>query len=68
LRIAAFAASSATVRSPWGLIWMYGLPLGVIAGSLAMTLQGPRVKALGARLARWASAALISRLPLPGRA
>jgi lipopolysaccharide export system permease protein len=68
LRIAAFAASSVTVRTPWGLIWVYGLPLFVIAGCLAMIFQGPRVKALGARATRWTSAALPPRLPFPGRA
>ena len=68
LRIAAFAASSVTVRTPWGLLWVYGLPLGVIAASLALTFQGPRVKALGARFARWASASLFPRLPSLGRA
>jgi lipopolysaccharide export system permease protein len=68
LRIAAFAASSVTVRTPWGLIWVYGLPLLVIAGCLAMIFQGPRVKALGARIMRWAGASLLPRLPIPGRA
>jgi lipopolysaccharide export system permease protein len=68
LRIAAFAASSVTVRTPLGLIWVYGLPLAVIAGCVAMIFQGPRVKALGARFARWASAMVMPRLPLPGRA
>ncbi len=68
LRVAAFAASSVTVRTPLGLIWVYGLPLIVIAGCLAMIFQGPRAKALGARFARWASAAVVPRLPLPGRA
>jgi lipopolysaccharide export system permease protein len=68
LRIAAFAASSVTVRTPLGLIWVYGLPLFVIAACLAMIFQGPRVKALGARATRWASASLMPRLPIPGRA
>jgi lipopolysaccharide export system permease protein len=68
LRIAAFAALSVTVRSPWGAIWVYGLPLVVIAVCLAMIFQGPRVKALGSRLTRWGSVSLIPRVPLLGRA
>jgi lipopolysaccharide export system permease protein len=68
LRIAAFAASSVTVRSPWGLIWIYGLPLMVMAACSAMIFQGPRAKALGARFMRWASTTLAPRLPLLGRA
>jgi lipopolysaccharide export system permease protein len=68
LRIAAFAASSLTIRSPLGVIWIYGLPLFVIAACLAMIFQGARVKALGARATRWASATLLPRLPLPSRA
>jgi lipopolysaccharide export system permease protein len=68
LRIAAFAASSVTVRSPLGAIWIYGLPLMVIAACLALIFQGARVKALAARLTRWGSATLIPRVPLLGRA
>jgi lipopolysaccharide export system permease protein len=68
LRIAAFAATSVTARTPLGAILIYGLPLLVIAGCLAMIFQGARVRAAGARAARWASAAVVPRLPLPGRA
>ena len=68
LRIAAFAALSLTGRSAWGAIWVYALPLAVIAGCLAVIFQGARVKALGARLTRWGSATLLPRVPLLGRA
>ena len=68
LRIGAFAATSLAVRSPLGAVWLYALPLGVIAICLALIFQGPRVKALGARTMRWASTTLNPRLPLPGQA
>jgi lipopolysaccharide export system permease protein len=68
LRIAAFAASSAAVRSPVGLLWVYGLPIATIVGCLAVTIQGPRAKAAAARLTRWASIMLVPRLPRLGRA
>jgi lipopolysaccharide export system permease protein len=68
LRIAAFAALSLTVRSPWGAVAVYALPLTVIAACLAIIFQGARVKALGARLTRWGGATLLPRLPLLGRA
>jgi len=68
LRIGAFAASSLTVRSPAGAVWLYALPLGTIAVCLAMMFQGARVKALGARVMRLASLGLSPRLAVPGRA
>ncbi|HYI89755.1 MAG TPA: LptF/LptG family permease, partial [Beijerinckiaceae bacterium] len=68
LRIAAFAALSLTVRSPWGAVAVYALPLTVIAACLAIIFQGARVKAFGARLTRWGGATLLPRLPLLGRA
>jgi len=68
LRVAAFAALSLTVRTPWGAIWVHGLPLMVIAGCLAIIFQGARVKAFGARLTRWGSTMLLPRVPLLGRA
>jgi lipopolysaccharide export system permease protein len=68
LRIGAFAALSLSVRSPAGAIWVYALPLAVIAGCLALIFQGPRVKAFSARLTRWGSTTLLPRVPLLGRA
>ena len=68
LRIAAFGAMSATVRSPMGAIWVYALPLAAIAVCLALIFQGARVKALGARLTRWGSTTLLPHVPLLGRA
>jgi lipopolysaccharide export system permease protein len=67
-RIAAFAASSLAVRTPWALIAVYGVPLGVIAGSMFITFQGPRAKAMGARMMRWASNAVAARMPRFARA
>jgi lipopolysaccharide export system permease protein len=67
LRIAAFAASSAAVRTPFGLLWVYGLPAATIAACLVVTLQGPRAKAVGARFMQRASV-LTPRLPGLGRA
>jgi lipopolysaccharide export system permease protein len=63
LRIVAFAASSATVRTPWGLVGVYGAPILAVLISLALALQGARMRALGARLTRWADTAVVPRLP-----
>jgi lipopolysaccharide export system permease protein len=68
LRIAAFAAPSLVVRSESGVIAVYGIPVLAIVISLLMIFQGPRVKALGAQLTRWASDALLPMLPRLGRA
>ena len=65
LRIIAFAASSAAVRSPAGVIGIYGAPILSIVIALALALQGARMRSLGARLMRWADAALMPRLRLP---
>jgi lipopolysaccharide export system permease protein len=65
LRIIAFAASSAAVRSPAGVIAIYGAPVLSILIALALALQGARMRSLGARLMRWADAALVPRLRLP---
>lgn len=68
LRIGLFAASSATVRSPAGLLLLYGLPLAAIASALAVLFGGSRVAAV----AGWAREAALSllgpRLPRLGRA
>ncbi|HEX8662431.1 MAG TPA: LptF/LptG family permease, partial [Beijerinckiaceae bacterium] len=63
LRIVAFAASSAAVRTPWGLVGVYGAPILAVLISLALALQGARMRALGARLTRWADTAVVPRLP-----
>ncbi|HEX8167418.1 MAG TPA: LPS export ABC transporter permease LptF [Beijerinckiaceae bacterium] len=63
LRIVAFAASSAAVRTPWGLVGVYGAPILAVLISLALALQGARMRALSARLMRWAETAVVPRLP-----
>ena len=68
LRIAAFAALSLAGRSAAGVVLVYALPLTVIAVCLTLIFQGPRMKALGARLTRWGSLTLLPRVPLLGRA
>ena len=52
LRIGLFAASSATVRSPGGLLAVYGLPIGAIVISAVIMLGGTRVAALWAWFGR----------------
>ena len=68
LRIVGFAASSAAVRSPSGLIAVYGAPLAVIGAALLIALQGPRVRAWRTRSIQWTSALLTPRLPTLRRA
>jgi lipopolysaccharide export system permease protein len=68
LRIISFAASSAAVRSPSGLIGIYGAPLAVVAAALLIALQGPRVRAWGARSMQWISESVTPRLPALRRA
>jgi lipopolysaccharide export system permease protein len=63
LRIVAFAASSAAIRTPWGLVGVYGAPILAVLISLALAVQGARMRALGARLMRWTDAAVAPRLP-----
>jgi lipopolysaccharide export system permease protein len=65
LRIAAFAASSLAVRTPWALIVVYGLPLAAIAAAMMLLLQGARMRAFGARLLRAAGGFALPRLPRP---
>jgi lipopolysaccharide export system permease protein len=62
LRIVAFAASSAAIRTPWGLVGVYGAPVLAVLISLALALQGARMRTLGARLMRWTDA-VVPRLP-----
>src|SRR5919107_4440176 len=52
LRIAGFAASSAAVRTPLGVVAIYGAPFAAMAVSLLLVFQG----SLQRRLAAWASA------------
>lgn len=52
LRIAGFAASSAAVRSPLGVLWIYGAPLAAIGLALAVTFGGRRVQRVKDGLAR----------------
>ena len=67
LRVAGFAASSAAVRSPAGLTWVYGAPLAAVAIALVVAFQGPKARGLGARAVRSVSLAvrrLAPRMPL----
>lgn len=50
LRIFGFAASSAAVRSPVAVAWIYGVPVGTIVLCLLLVLQGPAARASQARL------------------
>jgi lipopolysaccharide export system permease protein len=61
LRIAGFAASSAAVRSPVGVIWVYVAPLTAIVVAGVIAIEGPRARTYGTRAAQVA-AAVISRL------
>jgi lipopolysaccharide export system permease protein len=61
LRIAGFAASSAAVRSPVGVIWVYLAPLTAIVVAGVIAIEGPRARTYGTRAAQVA-AAVISRL------
>jgi lipopolysaccharide export system permease protein len=60
LRIAGFAASSAAVRSPAGVIGIYAAPLGAIAIAVLLIFQN----ALKRRLTHGLSVAL-GRIALP---
>lgn len=63
VRIVGFAASSAVVRSPAAVAAVYGAPLAAIAIAIAVTFQGPRAKALAARLARRSAEFVVPLLP-----
>jgi lipopolysaccharide export system permease protein len=58
LRIAIFAATSATARSAGALWFVYGLPLGAMAVSAAFIAGGPRLRASLTRVAAGARARL----------
>jgi lipopolysaccharide export system permease protein len=68
LRIAGFAASSAAVRTSWGLLGIYGAPLGSIAISLLLVFQSVLMRRLGGRARAFASRLNVPRLPRLGRA
>jgi lipopolysaccharide export system permease protein len=60
LRIAGFAASGAAVRSPLGVLAIYGAPLGAIAISFVFVAKSSFWHRVGA-----AMGAALGRLPLP---
>jgi lipopolysaccharide export system permease protein len=60
LRIAGFAASSAAVRTPMGVVWIYGAPLAAMALSAVLIFQGSLKQRLSAGLS-----ATVGRLSLP---
>jgi lipopolysaccharide export system permease protein len=53
LRIAGFAASSVTVRSPWGIAAVYGAPVGTIVIALVIILRGSALRGLFAHPRAW---------------
>ena len=61
LRIAGFAASSAAVRSPVGVIWIYAAPLLALAASALLIFQGSMKQRLSA-----VSGAALARMSVPG--
>ncbi|HEV2558440.1 MAG TPA: LPS export ABC transporter permease LptF [Microvirga sp.] len=67
VRIGGFAASSAAVRSPAGVIAVYAVPLASMAVSMAFILQGSLSRRLAAR---WSAlmGGVSLRLPKLGRA
>ncbi len=67
VRIGGFAASSAAVRSPAGVIAVYAVPLASMAVSMAFILQGSLSRRLAAR---WSAlmGGISLRLPKLGRA
>jgi lipopolysaccharide export system permease protein len=68
VRIAGFAATSAAVRTEWGVVGIYLAPLGAIVFALAAILRGSLLRGLTARTrARFGSSAG-SGLPLLRRA
>ena len=63
LRIAGFAASSAAVRSPVGVLWVYAAPLAALVIAAIIAFQGPRARTYGTRAARAVTAALARLTP-----
>jgi lipopolysaccharide export system permease protein len=68
LRIAGFAASSATVRSSWGILAVYGAPLASIGIAFLIIFHGSAVRRIGARLESAASRWALPRFPRLRRA
>ncbi len=68
LRIAGFAASSATVRTDWGILAVYGAPLSAIGVALLLIFHGSLMRRLGARMEALTGRWTMPRLPLLRRA
>jgi lipopolysaccharide export system permease protein len=68
LRIAGFAASSATVRTSWGILAIYGAPLIAIGIALLLIFQGSLTRSLGAKIGALVGRLSLLRLPGLGRA
>jgi lipopolysaccharide export system permease protein len=68
LRIAGFAASSATVRTSWGILAVYGAPFLAIGVSMLMIFQSSLMRRLGARLEALTGRWTLPRLPTLRRA
>ncbi len=68
MRIAGFAAVSAAVRSPWGLLAVYGVPILSSALALGFILGGARARAVQAWFGRAAGLVALPRLPRLRRA
>ena len=68
LRIAGFAASSATVRTSWGVLAIYGAPLAAIAIAMLMGFHGTLMRRIGAKLGAGLGGIAIPRLPRLRRA
>lgn len=67
IRIGGFAFSSATVRTPWALVGVYGVPLLGSLLALAVIFQGVRLKEAGAAVRQWLEERLSGLLPAPAR-
>jgi len=68
LRIAGFAASSAAVRTPLGVVAIYGAPFAAMAVSLLLVFQGSLQRRLAARASATVGRWSLPRLPRLGRA
>jgi lipopolysaccharide export system permease protein len=68
LRIAGFAASSAAVRTPMGVVWIYGAPLAAMALSAVLIFQGSLKQRLSAGLSATVGRLSLRRLPGLSRA
>jgi lipopolysaccharide export system permease protein len=68
LRILGFAASSALVRSPAAVVWVYGAPLATIVLCLMMIVQGPQVRAVQAKVHSFGRRLFMSRSSTPQKA